>query len=106
MPRPNAKSSIASNKARNSDSTFAKVINNIKEDTSEDWKLFEITHNTLQDYVLKAIEWHEKADKKLKPTFYTRNSRTNLWKKRKAQEQLQHEAKRMQTLDEMWNLET
>ncbi|CAG8474583.1 12343_t:CDS:2 [Gigaspora rosea] len=35
MPRPNAKSSIASNKARNSDGTFAKVINNIEEDTSE-----------------------------------------------------------------------
>ncbi|CAG8775334.1 10350_t:CDS:2, partial [Gigaspora rosea] len=34
------------------------------------------------------------------------NSRTNLWKKRKAQEQLQHEAKQMQTLDKMWNLKT
>ncbi|CAG8742330.1 11245_t:CDS:2, partial [Gigaspora rosea] len=68
--------------------------------------LFEITHNTLQDYALKAIEWHEKADKKLKSTFYTGNSRTNLWKKRKVQEQLQHKAKRMQTLDKMWNLKT
>ncbi|CAG8838208.1 26808_t:CDS:2, partial [Gigaspora margarita] len=50
--------------------TFAKVINNI-EDTLEDWELFEITHNTLQDYALKAIEWHKKANKKLKSTFYT-----------------------------------
>ena len=75
MPRPNTKSSIASNKARNKDGTFAKVINNIEEnmDTLEDWELFEITHNTFQDYALKAIEWHEKADKKLKSTFYTGN---------------------------------
>ncbi|CAG8759551.1 462_t:CDS:1, partial [Cetraspora pellucida] len=76
MPRPNAKSSIATNKARNKDGTFAadpKVINDIDEnmDTLEDWELFEITHNNFQDYALKAIEWHEKADKKLKSTFYT-----------------------------------
>ncbi|CAG8753191.1 4912_t:CDS:10 [Cetraspora pellucida] len=34
------------------------------------------------------------------------NSRTNLWKKRKAQKQLQHEAKKMRTLDEMWGVKT
>ncbi|CAG8443674.1 8479_t:CDS:2 [Gigaspora rosea] len=39
--------------------------------TLEDWELFEITHETSHDYILKAIEWHENADKKLKSTFYT-----------------------------------
>ncbi|CAG8844301.1 39364_t:CDS:1, partial [Gigaspora margarita] len=34
------------------------------------------------------------------------NSRTNLWKKQKVQEQLQHEAKKMRTLDEIWNIKT
>ncbi|CAG8828644.1 13194_t:CDS:2 [Gigaspora margarita] len=96
MLRPNTKSSIASNKIYNKDGTFAKVINNIEKNmnTLKNWELFEITHNTLQDYALKAIEWHEKADKKLKSMFYT------------AQEQLQYKAKQMQTLDKMWNIKT
>ncbi|CAG8779070.1 43412_t:CDS:2 [Gigaspora margarita] len=41
--------------------------------------------------------------------FYTNNkilgnSRTNLWKKRKAQKQLQHKAKQMRNLDEIWDI--
>ncbi|CAG8653091.1 5212_t:CDS:2 [Dentiscutata erythropus] len=109
MPRPNAKSRIASSKTRNKAGVFVanpKDINDIEENMNilEDWELFEITHDSFQNYALKTIEWHEKADKKLKFTFYTGNSRTNLWKKRKAQEQLQHEAKQMRTLDEMWSI--
>ncbi|CAG8778418.1 3059_t:CDS:2, partial [Gigaspora margarita] len=65
---------IALKKTRNKDGTFvAKVTNEIKVnmDTLEDWELFKITHEIFHDYALKAIEWHENADKKLKSTFYT-----------------------------------
>lgn len=89
MPRPNAKSRIASSKARTKTGTFAakpKVTNNVEDDHDilEDWELFELTHENFQTYALKAIEWHNAADRKLKSTFYTGNSRTNLWKKKRA----------------------
>ncbi|CAG8804948.1 25474_t:CDS:2, partial [Gigaspora margarita] len=86
--------------------TNSKDINNIEENMNilEDWELFGITHDSFQNYTSKTIEWHEKADTNLKPTFYTGNSRTNLWKKRKVQEQLQYEAKQMRNLDEMWGI--
>ncbi|CAG8782498.1 17946_t:CDS:2, partial [Dentiscutata erythropus] len=84
MPHQSAKSSIASNKACNKDSTFVadpKVMNNIEEniETLEDWELFEITHDSFQDYETQE-------------------------QKRKAQKQLQHEAKQMRTLNEMWSV--
>ncbi|CAG8453888.1 9999_t:CDS:2 [Scutellospora calospora] len=76
MPRPNAKSRVASSKTRNKAGIFVanhKDINDIEENMNilEDCDLFEITHDSFQNYALKAIEWHEKADKKLKSTFYT-----------------------------------
>ncbi|CAG8753726.1 16483_t:CDS:2, partial [Racocetra fulgida] len=89
MPRPNAKSRVASSKTRNKAGVFvanSKDINDVEKnmDILEDWKLFEIIHDSFQNYALKTIEWHKKADKKLKPTFYT--------------------AKQMRTLNEMWSI--
>ncbi|KAF0556083.1 hypothetical protein F8M41_016288 [Gigaspora margarita] len=78
MPRRNAKSQVASSKTRNKAGVFVtnpKDINNLEENM-----------DILGD-------WD-----------YFGNSRTNLWKKRKAQEQLQHEAKQMRNLDEMWGI--
>ncbi|CAG8854338.1 20090_t:CDS:1, partial [Gigaspora margarita] len=65
---------IALKKTHNKDGTFAAKVTNeieVNMDTPEDWELFEITHEIFHDYALKAIEWHENADKKLKSTFYT-----------------------------------
>ncbi|CAG8715010.1 20136_t:CDS:2 [Racocetra fulgida] len=89
MPRPNAKSHVASSKTHNKAGVFvanSKDINDIEENMNilEDWELFKITHDSFQNYALKTIEWHEKANKKLKSTYYT--------------------AKQMQTLDEMWSI--
>ncbi|CAG8484493.1 30079_t:CDS:2 [Gigaspora margarita] len=82
MPHRNAKYQVASSKTRNKAGIFAtnpKDINNLEEnmDILEDWKLFGIMHDSFQNYVSKTIEW-------------------------KAQEQLQHKAKQMQNLDEIW----
>ncbi|CAG8676734.1 24404_t:CDS:2 [Cetraspora pellucida] len=76
MPHPNAKSHVASSKTCNKADVFVanpKDINDVEENMNilEDWELFEITHNSFQNYALKTIKWHKKADKKLNPTFYT-----------------------------------
>ncbi|CAG8814638.1 26387_t:CDS:2, partial [Gigaspora margarita] len=53
--------------------TNPKDINNIEENINilKDWEFFGITHDSFQNYVSKTIEWYEKADTKLKSTFYT-----------------------------------
>ncbi|CAG8779143.1 31673_t:CDS:2, partial [Gigaspora margarita] len=79
ITRPNAKSHIASSKAHMKTGTFT-----AKPKT----------------YALKAIEWHNAVDRKLKSIFYTEFENKPLEKK--AQEQLQHEAKKINTLDEIW----
>ncbi|CAG8753198.1 4913_t:CDS:1, partial [Cetraspora pellucida] len=61
MPHPNAKSRITSNKNHNKDGIFAaepEITNNIEEnmDFPEDWELFEVIHEIIQNYALKAIE--------------------------------------------------
>ncbi|CAG8667717.1 1344_t:CDS:2 [Gigaspora rosea] len=101
MPCPNAKSRIASSKTCMKTGTFAakpKVTNNVEDnhDILEDWELFELTHENFQTYALKAIKWHNAADRKLKSTFYTEFKNKPLEKK--STRTLQHEAKKMKLL--------
>ncbi|CAG8624062.1 18131_t:CDS:2 [Gigaspora rosea] len=100
MPRPKPKSHIASSKPRTETGTFAiqfQVPENTEEfvEAPDDWKLFEVTDEDFQNYALKAIEWHQEADKKIKSAFYT--------EEKKSRKQLQKEAKNMKTLNEMWD---
>ncbi|CAG8814798.1 15217_t:CDS:2 [Gigaspora margarita] len=89
MPYPKPKSRIASSKPRTKICTFTiqfQVSKNINEfvKAPNDWELFEVTDEDFQNYALKAIEWHQEADKKIKSAFYTK-------------------AKNIKTLNEMWD---
>ncbi|CAG8736523.1 18106_t:CDS:2, partial [Gigaspora rosea] len=90
MPRPKVKSRIASSKNRTKFGTFT--------------TRSEVNAKESIDNAENALEWYQGVDRGLKFSFNTGNSRTNLWKKRKAQEQLQQEAKQIRTLKEMWSI--
>ncbi|CAG8691771.1 24593_t:CDS:2 [Gigaspora margarita] len=101
MPCPKVKSHIASGKIRTKTGTFTtKSEVNAKESIDnvenvqmlEDWELFGVTCEGLQNYALKALEWYQGANRDLKFFFNT------------AHEQLQQEAKQMRTLKEMWSI--
>ncbi|CAG8601213.1 90_t:CDS:2, partial [Scutellospora calospora] len=98
--RSKVKSRIASGKILTKIGTFTTR----SDVNAEESELFGVTREGLQNYALKALEWYQGADRDLKFFFNNGNSRTNLWKKRKAQEQLQQEAKQMRTLEEMWGI--
>ncbi|CAG8450049.1 2291_t:CDS:2, partial [Racocetra fulgida] len=83
MPHPNSKSRIASSKPHTKTGTFE-----FNPRISGQLGIIKITDKDFQNHALKAIKWHQEADKKIKSAFYT------------ACEQLQQEAKKMKTLNE------
>ncbi|CAG8607093.1 19520_t:CDS:2 [Gigaspora margarita] len=92
MPHPKPKFHIASSKPCTEIGTFT-IQFQVPENTNkfveapDNWELFEVTDEYFQNYALKAIEWHQEADKKIKSTFYIASKRS----------------KNMKTLNEMWD---